>query len=233
VRIKPGSVGVLAPNTEALIVDPATGEAVGHDVQGELWVRGPQVMAGYLNNPAATASTVDGDGWLHTGDLGWVDVDGYFFITDRIKEFIKYKGFQVPPAELEGLLLTHSEVTDAAVIGRPDEKPARSRSRSSCSPTERGRRRTTFVRQRAGRPLQAPRRRRCDRRNPQVPLRQDPATRTPRPMKKQSAATATPRGTLAVATAVHDHDRNSADQRLRHRDVDTALTSDKQRGPLR
>jgi len=122
VRIKPGSVGVLAPNTEALILDPATGEAVGHGVQGELWVRGPQVMAGYLNNPTETASTVDGDGWLHTGDLGWVDTDGHFFIADRIKELIKYKGFQVPPAELEGLLLTHPEVADAAVIGRPDDE---------------------------------------------------------------------------------------------------------------
>lgn len=121
VGLKAGSVGVLAPNTEALIVDPATGEAVGPDMQGELWVRGPQVMAGYLNNPSATSATVDSDGWLHTGDLGSVDADGHLFIADRIKELIKYNGFQVPPAELEGLLLTHPDVTDAAVIGRPDD----------------------------------------------------------------------------------------------------------------
>lgn len=121
IRSTPGSVGVLVPNTEAMVVDPITGEAVGHGVHGELWVRGPQVMAGYLNNPSATAATIDADGWLHTGDLVWVDDDGQFYIADRIKELIKYKGFQVPPAELEGLLLAHPAVADAAVIGRPDD----------------------------------------------------------------------------------------------------------------
>ncbi len=120
-RLKSGSAGVLVPNTEALIVDPVTGQAVGPGVQGELWVRGPQVMAGYLASPSATSSTIDADGWLHTGDLGWADTDGHFFIADRIKELIKYKGFQVPPAELEGLLLAHPDVRDAAVIGRPDD----------------------------------------------------------------------------------------------------------------
>jgi acyl-CoA synthetase (AMP-forming)/AMP-acid ligase II len=77
-------------------------------------------MKGYLNNPEATAITIDDDGWLHTGDIGHVDADGHFYIVDRLKELIKYKGFQVPPAELEALLLTHPAVADAAVIGIPD-----------------------------------------------------------------------------------------------------------------
>ena len=85
-------------------------------------MRGPQVMKGYLNNPAATANTIDDDGWLHTGDIGHVDDDGHLFIVDRLKELIKYKGFQVPPAELEALLLTHPAIADAAVIGMPDDE---------------------------------------------------------------------------------------------------------------
>ena len=119
---KPGSVGVTVPNTETMIVDPGTGRALGVDEDGEVWVRGPQVMKGYLNNPSATASTVDDDGWLHTGDIGHVDRDGHLFVVDRLKELIKYKGFQVPPAELEALLLTHPAVADAAVIGEPDDE---------------------------------------------------------------------------------------------------------------
>jgi len=79
-------------------------------------------MKGYLNDDAATAATLDSDGWLHTGDVGHVDSDGHVFIVDRLKELIKYKGFQVPPAELEALLLTHPDVADAAVIGLPDEE---------------------------------------------------------------------------------------------------------------
>jgi acyl-CoA synthetase (AMP-forming)/AMP-acid ligase II len=119
---KPGSVGVTAPNTELRIVHPASGEDLGPDEDGELWVRGPQVMKGYLNNPAATAVTLDEDGWLHTGDIGHVDADGHVFVVDRLKELIKYKGFQVPPAELEALLLTHPAIADAAVVGLPDEE---------------------------------------------------------------------------------------------------------------
>jgi acyl-CoA synthetase (AMP-forming)/AMP-acid ligase II len=79
-------------------------------------------MRGYLNNPEATAATVDPDGWLHTGDIGVADADGYFAIVDRLKELIKYKGYQVAPAELEALLITHPEVSDVAVIGVPDEE---------------------------------------------------------------------------------------------------------------
>ncbi len=119
---KPGSVGVTAPNTECMIVDPVSGESQGVDGDGELWIRGPQVMKGYLNNEAATSSTIDEDGWLHTGDIARIDADGHVYIVDRLKELIKYKGFQVPPAELEALLLTHPQVADAAVIGLPDDE---------------------------------------------------------------------------------------------------------------
>ena len=117
--IKPGSSGVTVPNTESLIVDDE-GRALGVDEVGQLLVRGPQVMAGYLNNPAATAETVDADGWLHTGDLARIDADGHLFIVGRVKELIKYNGFQVAPAELEAVLLEHPDVADAAVIGVPD-----------------------------------------------------------------------------------------------------------------
>jgi acyl-CoA synthetase (AMP-forming)/AMP-acid ligase II len=115
-----GKAGLLVPNTEGVLVDPATGERVGPGVPGEVWVRGPQVMKGYLNNPEATAATVDGEGWLHTGDIGVVDQDGYLEITDRLKELIKVKGYQVAPAELEALLLKHPQIADAAVIPIPD-----------------------------------------------------------------------------------------------------------------
>lgn len=119
---KPGSIGYTISNTEVRVVDPASGSDLGVNEDGELWIRGPQVMKGYLNNPAATAATVDDDGWLHTGDIGHVDTDDHFYIVDRLKELIKYKGFQVAPAELEALLLTHPDVADAAVIGVPDDE---------------------------------------------------------------------------------------------------------------
>jgi 4-coumarate--CoA ligase len=119
---KPGSVGVTAPNTEMRIVDPVTGEDVEVGRDGEIWVRGPQVMKGYLNNEQATAATITDDGWLRTGDIGHVDEEDHVFVVDRLKELIKYKGFQVPPAELEALLLTHPAVADAAVVGLPDEE---------------------------------------------------------------------------------------------------------------
>ena len=117
-----GSVGVPAPNTECKIVDLETGEALPPGQRGEVCVRGPQVMKGYLNRPDATAQTIDSEGWLHTGDIGYADEDSHFFIVDRAKELIKYKGFQVPPAELEAVLLTHPSVADAAVIPIPDEE---------------------------------------------------------------------------------------------------------------
>lgn len=117
-----GSVGVTVPNTQTTIVDPQSGDPLPIGEDGEVWVRGPQVMKGYLNNQEATAVTIDADGWLHTGDIGHVDEDGHLYVVDRLKELIKYKGFQVPPAELEGLLLEHPAIADAAVIGRPDDE---------------------------------------------------------------------------------------------------------------
>jgi acyl-CoA synthetase (AMP-forming)/AMP-acid ligase II len=116
-----GKVGVLVPNTECRIVDPETGRDVGPDEAGEVWIRGPQVMKGYLNNPEATAITLDGDGWLRTGDIGTVDTDGFLTVVDRLKELIKVKGYQVAPAELESLLLEHPQIADVAVIPVPDD----------------------------------------------------------------------------------------------------------------
>ncbi|MGW0517266.1 4-coumarate--CoA ligase family protein [Crossiella sp. NPDC003009] len=113
-----GTVGKLVPNTECRIVDPATGQDT--DGAGELWIRGPQVMKGYFARGADTAAMIDEDGWLHTGDIGRVDAEGNFFIVDRLKELIKYKGYQVPPAELEAVLLSDPRVADAAVIGVRD-----------------------------------------------------------------------------------------------------------------
>lgn len=117
-----GKVGLLAPSTELRIVDPATGADLAEGDAGEVWIRGPQVMKGYLNNPEATALTIDADGWLHTGDIGVVDVEGYLEVVDRLKELIKVKAFQVAPAELEALLLKHPKISDAAVYGVPDDE---------------------------------------------------------------------------------------------------------------
>ncbi|HZF27807.1 MAG TPA: AMP-binding protein [Gammaproteobacteria bacterium] len=118
---RPGKVGTLVPNTECRIVDTETGLDLSVDEPGEVWIRGPQVMKGYLNNPEATARTVDADGWLHTGDIGVVDADGFLLVVDRLKELIKVKGFQVAPAELEALLLKHPRIADAAVIPVADD----------------------------------------------------------------------------------------------------------------
>lgn len=114
------SVGMLSPSLEAKIVDPSTGNALKVNQRGELWLRGPSIMKGYLNNAEATSATIDSEGWLKTGDLCYIDDDGYLYVVDRLKELIKYKGFQVPPAELEALLLSHPNISDAAVIPIPD-----------------------------------------------------------------------------------------------------------------
>ena len=119
---RPGTSGVTVSNTESRIVDPDTGEDRGVGERGELWVKGPQVMVGYLNNADATAATIDEDGWLHTGDIAIIDEYGHMTIVDRMKELIKFKGFQVAPAELEALLITHPKVADVAVIGVPDDE---------------------------------------------------------------------------------------------------------------
>ncbi len=119
---KLASVGPSIPNTEWKIVDPASGALLGPGRSGEIWIRGPQVMKGYLNNPQATAEVVDAEGWLRTGDVGHADEDGYLYVVDRLKELIKYKGHQVAPAELEAVLVSHPAVADSAVVPYPDEE---------------------------------------------------------------------------------------------------------------
>lgn len=121
-KVRPGSVGSCVPNTETKIVDPVSGTELGVGEEGELWIRGPQVMKGYLNQPEATAAAIDDEHFFHSGDIGYADEDGYFFIVDRLKELIKYKGMQVAPAELEALLVSHPSISDAAVVPFPDEE---------------------------------------------------------------------------------------------------------------
>ena len=116
----PGAIGRLVSNTEGRLVDPETGEDTDGD--GEIWIRGPQVMRGYLGDEEATAATLTEDGWLRTGDVARLEAGEVWRIVDRVKELIKYKGYQVPPAELEALLINHPDVADAAVIGVPDEE---------------------------------------------------------------------------------------------------------------
>ncbi|KAG0169073.1 hypothetical protein DFQ29_009919 [Apophysomyces sp. BC1021] len=116
----PGSSGKLTAFMEAKIVDE-NGQSLGPDLQGELLVRGPQVMKGYLNNPEANKETFTADGWMRTGDIVKYDsVTGEFFVLDRIKELIKYNGFQVAPAELEALLMSHDAIADCCVVGVHD-----------------------------------------------------------------------------------------------------------------
>ncbi|CAL5415246.1 unnamed protein product [Camellia sinensis] len=117
-----GSVGRLLGNCQAKIVDPHTGIALPPCNRGELWIRGPMVMKGYVGNKEATSATLLADGWSRTGDLCYIDNEGFLFIVDRLKELIKYKGYQVPPAELEQLLQSHPEIVDAAVVPYPDEE---------------------------------------------------------------------------------------------------------------
>ena len=115
-----GGVGFTVPNTLCKIIDPE-GRALGVDAEGELCIKGPQVMMGYLNNPESTAQTIDAEGWLHTGDIACFDAAGQLFIRDRLKELIKVKGFQVAPAEVEAVLQGFDGVLDAAVIGVLDD----------------------------------------------------------------------------------------------------------------
>lgn len=119
---KRNSVGFILPNLEVKFVDPDTGSSLPKNAPGEICVRSQCVMKGYYKNEYETAMTIDKDGWLHTGDVGYIDDDGDVFLVDRIKEIIKYKGYQVAPAEIEGVLLTHPSVEDAAVVGLPDDE---------------------------------------------------------------------------------------------------------------
>jgi acyl-CoA synthetase (AMP-forming)/AMP-acid ligase II len=119
---KLASVGTCVRNSETMIAEVATGKALGPNQQGEVWTRGPNIMRGYLNRPEETAAAVDRDGWYRTGDIGYMDTDGYLYIVDRLKELIKYSAYQVAPAELEAVLVAHPAVADAAVIPSPDEE---------------------------------------------------------------------------------------------------------------
>lgn len=175
------SVGPTIANMECKLVDPATGEEVDYPADGvsqpgELWCKGPNIMVGYLGNEQATRDTLDADGYLHTGDIATVDAGGVVTIVDRLKELIKYKGYQVPPAELEALLLTHPLIADAAVIG-----VLRRRGRGGSQGVRRvaarhgpRRGRRHRVRRRAGVPAQEGPQGRVHRRGPEVRRGQDP-----------------------------------------------------------
>ncbi|KAL3874680.1 hypothetical protein ACJMK2_037658 [Sinanodonta woodiana] len=117
-----GTIGPMIPNTSAKIVDVESGKALPVRKEGEIWIKGPQIMKGYFKNEKATYDMITSDGWLKTGDIGYAREDGRHVITDRLKELIKYKGLQVAPAELENLLLKHPAVQDVAVIGMPDDE---------------------------------------------------------------------------------------------------------------
>ncbi len=119
-RDDPESIGPAIPGVECRVADTVTGADAAPGQRGELLVRTPAAMLGYLNNAEATAATIDADGWVHTGDIVTADEQGWFRVVDRAKELIKYKGYQVAPAELEDILLTHPCVADCAVIASPD-----------------------------------------------------------------------------------------------------------------
>ena len=123
-RDDPASIGPPLPGVECRVVDYASGTDLGPGALGELLVRTPAAMRGYLGDEAATASTIDGEGWVHTGDVVSVDGDGWFTVVDRVKELIKYNGYQVPPAELEAVLVTHPAVADVAVVASTDDTGA-------------------------------------------------------------------------------------------------------------
>uniref|UniRef100_A0A1B0GNK2 AMP-dependent synthetase/ligase domain-containing protein n=1 Tax=Phlebotomus papatasi TaxID=29031 RepID=A0A1B0GNK2_PHLPP len=121
IKTKPGSVGTVVKGTYCKVVDLATSKSLGPNETGELYLKSLQTMKGYIGNDAATKEAFDPEGWLRTGDLGYYDEDEFFFIVDRIKEVIKYRALQVPPAELEALLLSHPKIADAGVTGIPNE----------------------------------------------------------------------------------------------------------------
>ncbi|KAJ8976962.1 hypothetical protein NQ317_010159 [Molorchus minor] len=117
---KIGSVGKVVHGMMVKVIDEK-GRALGPYQEGELCCKGPLIMKGCVGDPESTRNTIDQEGWIHTGDIAYYDEDEYFFIVDRLKELIKYKAFQVAPAELEALLLTHPSIQDSAVIGLPNE----------------------------------------------------------------------------------------------------------------
>lgn len=120
-EVKSGACGTVVRNAEMKIVDPETGASLPRNQAGEICIRGSQIMKGYVNDLEATKRTIDNEGWLHSGDIGYIDDDDELFIVDRLKELIKYKGFQVAPAELEAMLIAHPNISDAAVVPLKDE----------------------------------------------------------------------------------------------------------------
>ncbi|KAJ4827794.1 4-coumarate--CoA ligase 2 [Turnera subulata] len=120
-RVKSGACGTVLRNSEMKIIHVDTGKSLPRNQAGEICLRGTQIMKGYLNDPEATETTIDKEGWLHTGDIGYIDDDDELFIINRLKEMIKYKGFQVAPAELESILINHPNISDAAVVPMKDE----------------------------------------------------------------------------------------------------------------
>ncbi|CAL5029002.1 unnamed protein product [Urochloa decumbens] len=118
---KSGACGTVVRNAELKIIDPETGLSLRRNQPGEICIRGKQIMKGYLNNPEATAKSIDAEGWLHTGDIGYVDDNDEIVIVDRLKELIKDKGFQVAPAELEAMLIAHPGIADAAIVPMKDD----------------------------------------------------------------------------------------------------------------
>ncbi|KAK2425769.1 4-coumarate--CoA ligase [Trifolium repens] len=118
--VSSGSCGTVVRNAELKILDCETGRSLDYYQPGEICIRGQQIMKGYLNDENATKATIDEGGWLHTGDIGYIDDNDEIFIVERVKELIKFKGFQVPPAELEGLLISHPSIVDAAVVPQKD-----------------------------------------------------------------------------------------------------------------
>ncbi|KAH1088968.1 hypothetical protein J1N35_016225 [Gossypium stocksii] len=115
------SIGLLAPNMQAKVMDWNSCSPLPPEYYGELWLKGPAIMQRYLNNDVATKMAIDKDGWLRTGDIVCFDEDGYLYVSDRIKEIIKYNGYQIAPADLEAILISHPHILDAAVIGETDE----------------------------------------------------------------------------------------------------------------
>jgi 4-coumarate--CoA ligase len=113
----PGNTGYVSRLTELKIIDVNTGQSLGPNIDGEICVRGPKMFSGYLNNIEATKETIDSDGWLHTGDIGHYDQNERLFITDRLKEVIKFGTSAVCPTEIEQFLLTHESVAEVAVVG--------------------------------------------------------------------------------------------------------------------
>ncbi|CAH2094573.1 unnamed protein product [Euphydryas editha] len=118
---KIGSCGTPAPGMKIKVLDIDSGAKLGPHQEGEIWIKSPLGMKGYMGDKAASDALMDKEGYIQTGDIGYYDEDGYFYIVDRLKELIKYKGFQVAPAELEALLLRHARVADCGVVARPDE----------------------------------------------------------------------------------------------------------------